>query len=305
MPALLGNLEKTYSSQVNNVAFSPDGSVLAAACNDAKVRLFSLSSASPLAKPVTTLEGHARGALGLAYFPDGTSLVVSDYDSLWIWDVNSAKPIARIPAHESWVYWVAVSPDGNALLSTGNDFHLRLWDVPTRALRFEWKGPKDSAEGLAIAPDGRSWAIAVGSRVSVWDSEARAERFRLEGHRQRVKSLAFSPDGSLLASASYDKSIKLWDLAAREERRTLTGHKNRAWCVAWRPDGRAIASAGWDATVRLWDTATGEENARLVAPRKEGPLLGVALSPDGRTLATCGGTAFTGDVALWDVSDVN
>jgi WD40 repeat protein len=65
--------------------------------------------------------------------------------------------------------------------------------------------------------------------------------------------LAFSPDGTLLASASWDQTIKLWEMASGAVRQTLVGHTDRVQTVTWSPDGRTLASAGFDHTIWLWD----------------------------------------------------
>jgi WD40 repeat protein len=77
----------------------------------------------------------------------------------------------------------------------------------------------------------------------------------LSGHTSVVRSVAFSPDGRLLASGSYDKTIKLWEVATGREVRTLTltGHTSVVRSVAFSPDGRLLASGSEDATIKLWD----------------------------------------------------
>ena len=75
-------------------------------------------------------------------------------------------------------------------------------------------------------------------------------------------SVAFSPDGKILASASYDKSVKFWDVATGKERATLKGTEAVRF-VAFSPDGRLLASGGGSTDnapgeLKVWDIATGK-----------------------------------------------
>ncbi len=122
------------------------------------------------------------------------------------------------------------------------------------------------------------------------------EKAELKGHAAQVASVTFSPDGKMLASGSWDSTIKLWDAQTQRELATLKGDWVRVHSVAFSPDGKTLASGGLDRTVKLWDVQTRQELATLTGHIHE--VQSVAFSPDGKTLAS-GSNDFT--IKLWDV----
>jgi hypothetical protein len=128
---------------------------------------------------------------------------------------------------------------------------------------------------------------------------------QLTGHSGLVSTVTFSPDGTLLASASWDNTIRLWNTSDPDNPQPvgqpLQGHTGFVNSVAFSPDGKTLASSSADNTVRLWDIANPTDVKELTAPLTGGGEFRlVAFSPDGRTLAT---RADDRTVQLWDVTD--
>ena len=117
----------------------------------------------------------------------------------------------------------------------------------------------------------------------------------LRGHTGSIGRIAWSPDGRMLASPSWDNTIRLWDAETGECLRTLKGHKDSANSVAFDPTGHTLASGSHDRTVKLWEAASGRL-LRTLGRHKDG-VNSVAFDPAGHTLASGG---HDGRVNLWE-----
>jgi WD40 repeat protein len=123
--------------------------------------------------------------------------------------------------------------------------------------------------------------------VSVWEVSTGKElrRFDCKGGSG---SFALTPDGKTLAVGTYTDdpnvvAIYLRDAATGRALQECRGHANWVRSLAFSADGHTLVSGSHDKTVRFWDVATGKELRRLDEPDM---VMAVALSPDGKTVAT-------------------
>jgi WD40 repeat protein len=152
-------------------------------------------------------------------------------------------------------------------------------------------------EGMKFSPDARLLATAGAQEeaVKLWDVETQKEVGGLSGHKESAQGLAFSPDGSLLASASFDGSVRFLRIATGKVEPPLTGIKEGCSGVAFAQDGRTLAVACDDGTVRLWHLPTRREVA--VLRHGKVPVRFVVFSSDGQTLVS---VCEKGTMRFWD-----
>lgn len=119
----------------------------------------------------------------------------------------------------------------------------------------------------------------------------------LRGHLNIINRLAWSPDGHLLASPSFDNTIRVWDVANGECIAVLQGHLEAVYSVSWSPDGSRLASGSADTTVRFWDTETWQLIGIVSEYMQAVPI--VAWSPDGQRVAAA---TNRGELCIWDAN---
>lgn len=234
-----------------DIAFSPDGALLAAAGENKQLKLYSTHSG----KTVRSFEGHTNAVSSVVFSPDGQTLISGGHDNtVRIWNIHTCEMIFQLLKHTDWVRSIAYSPYGDLLASGGWDYTIILWDMHTYQNRITLKGHTNRIITIAFSPDGN--VLVSGSRdktVRVWDVSTGAQRLELGGHTDSIKSVDISPDNEIIASGSKDNTIRLWDMKTGEPLGVLEGNLGHVYTVKFHLHDNYLVCAGEAGRLQFWD----------------------------------------------------
>jgi WD40 repeat protein len=195
---------------VRAAVFSPDGGTLATGGDDRAVHLWDI----PSGRERLVMRGHAATVNGLAYMPDGKSIISVSADGRAIsWDARTGQILEKVDGECGPLWSVAVSRDGRWAALGGRD-GITILDLGSGRTRSH-RSSRSTVASLCFLPSGTILASAsLDGSITLWKEE-RGE-FRpwrsVGGLTSRIRALAVSPDGKSLVSGGDDAILRFWKI---------------------------------------------------------------------------------------------
>lgn len=251
-------------NEVNTVSINKTGEWLAFGSSKlGQLLVYEWQSESYILKQ----QGHFDSTNCLAYSPDGARVVTaSDDGKIKIWDVVSGFCLATFEEHASAVTAVKFAKRGQVMFSASLDGTVKAWDliryrnfrtfVGTERIRFNC---------LAVDPSGEVVCAASEDTydIYVWSVQTSQLVDTLSGHKGPVSCLSFGMENSVLASASWDKTIRVWSLFDRSGHVEPFEVNSDVLALAMRPDSKEVAVSTLNGQVQFWDIENAKQTGNI------------------------------------------
>ncbi|OXB69630.1 UNVERIFIED_CONTAM: hypothetical protein H355_014030, partial [Colinus virginianus] len=202
-------------------------------------------------------QGHFNSMVSLAYSPDGQYIVTGGEDGkVKVWNTSSSFCFVTFTDHNSGITAVTFTSSGYVILSASLDGTVRAFDLHRYRNFRTFTSPRPT-QFSCLAVDSSGEIVSAGSQDSfeifIWSMQSGRLLDVLSGHEGPISSLSFNPMKCVLASGSWDKTVKLWDMVDSWRTKETLMLNSDVLVVAFRPDGKELAVASLNGQITFWD----------------------------------------------------
>lgn len=206
-------------------------------------------------------QGHYFDVNCVAYSPDSQILATgADDHKVKVWTVSSGFCFITFSEHTNAVTALHFMSNNHCLLSASLDGTVRAWDL-FRYRNFRTFTTPSPRQFTSLTADQSGEVICSGTidsfEIFVWSMKTGRLLDILSGHQGPVHGLMFSPTNAVLASSSWDKTVRLWDVFEGKGAVETFQHNHDVLTIVFRPDGKQVACSTLDGQIAFWDPLDG------------------------------------------------
>lgn len=225
------------------------------------------------------LTSHTRSITALKWGGSGLLYSGSQDRTVKVWRAEDGVMCRTLEGHAHWVNTITLNTD-YVLRTAVINFDTSESDL-LKLAKTKYDDVIEKAGGELLISGSDDFTMFL------WTPDKDKKPIaRMTGHQQLINCVQFSPDGRIIASASFDKSIKLWEGKTGRFITSLRGHVQAVYMISWSCDSRLLVSGSADSTLKVWDVKAGKLAYDL--PGHADEVFAVDWSPDGQKVASGG-----------------
>lgn len=257
-----GGAEVPSNKDVTSLDWNCDGNLLATGSYDGYARIWNTEG-----RLVSTLGQHKGPIFALKWNKKGNYILSAGVDKTTIiWDASSGRCTQQFSFHSAPALDVDWQNNTTfASCSTDQCIHVCKLQVDKPIKTFQ--GHTNEVNAIKWDPQGNLLASCSDDMsLKIWSLKQDTCVHDLQAHSKEIYTIKWSPTGPgtnnpnanlILASASFDSTVRLWDVERGTCVHKLTRHQEPVYSVAFSPDGKHIASGSFDKCVHIWNVQTG------------------------------------------------
>ncbi|KAG5852379.1 hypothetical protein ANANG_G00061770 [Anguilla anguilla] len=251
--------------QINSICINSPGDWIGFGCSGlGQLLVWEWQSESYVFKQ----QGHFNNMAALSYSPDGQYIATGGDDGkVKVWNTNSGLCFVTFTEHTSSVTAVTFTSRGFVIVSASLDGTVRAFDLHRYRNFRTFTSPRPS-QFSCLAVDSSGELVCAGAQdsfqVFLWSLQTGRLLEVLAGHEGPVSCLSFSPVRSVLASTSWDRTVRLWDMLDSWQTKEILQLTSDGLAVTYRPDGEELAVATLDGEISFWNPQTATQTGSIV-----------------------------------------
>lgn len=217
-------------------------------------------------------QGHFYDITTIAYSPDSSQIASGAMDGrIKVWNTSNASCIITFNEHKSKITEIKYAPNKpSVLVSASLDGTVRAYDL-IKYRNFRVMTTPKVTQFTCVGIDYCGEIVAAGSMdpyiVYVWNLRTGDLVDQVTGHTAPISCIAFSANKDMIATGSWDNTVKLWELYSKKGIAETYEHNSKILAVSISPDDKEVAVSTLNGELYTWDVETGATKAIIDTAR--------------------------------------